>query len=131
MRFGKHLFNDKVFISKSAFPPIKITFLVNEKVWRLEQEFKYKNIVIPQNFKFDLASIPRIFWWIIAPFELSVAAPLVHDYLYRRKGVTSFQVYKRSEVDNMFRDIMKFEGISWWRRFVAYRGVRLFGWIPW
>lgn len=41
---------------------------------------------MPERFRFDLASLPREAWPLIAPFELSIAAPLLRDYLYRSGG---------------------------------------------
>lgn len=118
-------------------------------VWVLEEQFevatdKYK-FIVPKYFKFDLASVPRLFWWFIAPFELSIAAPLVHDYYYRYGGVPSSELIQaedgslipvnpkldRSEVDLVFLRMMKGEGVSNFRSHIAYYGVRLFGERSW
>ena len=79
----------------------------------------------------DLASIPRMFWRIIAPFELSIAAPLVHDYLYGNGGVAENQVLSREETDKLFLAIMEAEEVPWWRRKLAYRAVRMFAGFAW
>ena len=34
----------------------------------------------------DLSSVPRAFWGLIAPFEVSIEAPLEHDFLYQHRG---------------------------------------------
>lgn len=109
--------------------------------WVLVAPFKYadgpRTISIPRGFRFDLASIPRPLWALIAPFELSIAAPLVHDVLYRFKGmlpagqVEPFHRYTRAEADALFHDIMHREGVSWWRRRAAYAAVRSWGWMAW
>ena len=55
--------------------------------WVLEAPYRYDDgatrLTVPAGFAFDLASIPRLFWPLAAPFELSIAAPLLHDFLYR------------------------------------------------
>jgi len=102
-------------------------------------------LIIPEGFRFDLASIPRAFWWLLAPFELSVAAPLVHDYLYSHAGKPSVSILpsnksipspitnplSRAAVDLLFLEIMKDEGVSFWRRYPAYWAVRVFGELSW
>jgi hypothetical protein len=94
-------------------------------------------ITIPAGFYFDLASIPRPLWWLMAPFELSLAAPLLHDFLYRYKGnppngaVVPRRTYTRAEADALFKDVMHREGVSRWRRTLAYAAVRAAGGLSW
>jgi hypothetical protein len=93
-------------------------------------------MTIPAGFRFDLASIPRLVWWLIAPHELSLAAPLVHDFLYLARGdsdgvVPAAKVFSRSETDRLFRDLMVSEGVPAWRKWAAWVAVRLFGWTGW
>ena len=93
--------------------------------WIVMQEYRYRShgidITIPRGFVTDLASIPRGLWWLIAPFELSTTAPIVHDWCYRHGLKT------RAEIDELFLAIMKDEGVSYWRRYAAYWGVRMGG----
>ena len=112
-----------------------VTYNTHLGLWILKEPF-YMNksgviISIPEGYETDLASIPRVFWRVIAPFELSIAAPLVHDYLYGNGGVAQNQVLNREETDKLFLDIMEAEGVSWWRRKIAYRAVRMFAGFAW
>ena len=81
--------------------------------------------------------MPRAFWWLIAPFELSVVAPLVHDFLYLHAGkpppgsVEPPRAYSRAEADRAFRQIMEAEGVESWRRVFAYAATRAFGGGAW
>ena len=93
--------------------------------WRLMQNFTVLGITIPAGYEFDLASIPRILWPILAPFELSVAAPLLHDYLYSGEGPKGIT---RKDADLMFLEVMKLEGIGLVKRRAAYLAVRAAGW---
>ena len=114
---------------------------IGEKQWRLEQSYAYHDgnhkITVPALFEFDLASVPRALWWLIGPFDLSIAAPLIHDFLYRYQGqppgdaVDPPRAYSRKEADQLFRAMMKEEGVWWWRRAAAYRAVRLVGGFNW
>lgn len=108
--------------------------------WRLEADYVYHDIKatlrIPAGFEFDLASVPRVLWALIAPFELSIAAPLLHDFLYRHGGaVQPWTVpavgYTRAEADRVFAEVMALEGVFAWRRGVAYRAVRMFAGSAW
>ena len=108
-----------------------VTYIGNDQ-WRLERDFQHGDIKIPAGFEFDLASIPRPLWNVGAPFELSLTAPLIHDYLYRHGGwLRNGRWYTRKETDDLFNEIMKDEGVAAWRRVVAYRAVRLFGGSSW
>jgi hypothetical protein len=110
-----------------------ITYHTRRRKWMLVFDYTFtiegKEYQIPTGFTFDLASIPRLLWAFTAPFELSIAAPLVHDYLYQTGGISGKVTRKQS--DMKFRELMKAEGISLWRREVAYWAVRAFGKKHW
>lgn len=117
-------------------PPVYVTYDSRRKVWVLM--FPYVIVLrggitvsIPQNFEFDLASIPRIIWPIIGSFELSLVAPLVHDYFYQFQGepvhhVSAVKV-DRKLADTVFLELMLQEGITPWKAKAAYHAVRMFG----
>jgi hypothetical protein len=131
----------RVEIRDSTLAPPVVTYVVSDKKWRLEERYRHRDgdreIRVPDQFTFDLASIPRAFWWLVAPFELSIAAPLIHDFLYRFRGdppqgsIVPPRLYSREQADVLFREIMKHEGVWAWRRAAAYRAVRLFGAAAW
>lgn len=139
--FAQRLDNESIEIQASSLPAPVVTYLVQERMWRLEAPYicqhEVHRITVPDQFEFDLASVPRPFWWLIAPFELSIAAPLLHDFLYRYGGeppdgsVVPSRSYSRREADLLFRDIMEQEGVSPWRRAAAYRAVRWLGAGAW
>ncbi len=138
---ARTLSQSSVEIAVSTLPPPILTYLVEEQCWRLEQSYRYQDdayfITVPQGFKFDLASVPRVFWGLISPFDLSIVAPLVHDFLYHHKGdppeeaVDPPRMYTRKASDVLFKRIMKQEGVWRWRRQLAYTAVRLFGGGSW
>jgi hypothetical protein len=115
----------------------------SERTWRLAQDF-IRQIdgfwwCIPAPFDFDLASIPRILWPLLASHELGVLAPLCHDWLYRHGGVPPWgtispatrRTYTRAETDKLFLRQMKEDGVGWFRRNAAYAAVRAFGASSW
>jgi hypothetical protein len=133
--------NQPVVIPSSGLPAPIISYIEVERLWQLEEAYSYNHaghrITVPATFRFDLASVPRLFWFLIAPFELSIAAPLIHDFLYAYRGqppngsIIPPKTYTRKETDRIFREIMEKEDVAGWRRIAAYWAVRWFGWIPW
>ena len=89
--------------------------------------------------KTDLASVPRIVWNIIAPWDVASAA-VIHDHLYAvlRKYYNSFsmdkEVWKRARAlsDKIFLLGMDSAepSVSGWKKKSAYYSVRLFGRWP-
>lgn len=115
---------------------------VRTKMWELLDEVYYEEegILVPKGFKTDLASIPRPLWVILASFELSLEAPILHDFLYRaagkstpakRNGVYQDWVFSRCEADRAFRREMGRRWINFPLRFIAYWGVRIFAGSTW
>jgi hypothetical protein len=139
-RFAFQLAHQAVRIEASTLPPPIISY-VGGRIWRLEQQYGYTDgphrISVASPFGFDLSSIPRVFWMLIAPVELSFAAPLVHDFMYRYAGVppegsiSPPRAYTRRQSDDLFGRIMEQEGVAGWRRGLAYFVVRIFASSAW
>ena len=99
-------------------------------------------ITVKKGFKTDLASIPRICWNVIAPWDVARAA-VIHDLLYKRirqyrwdKMHQSFvhenpSVIKnaRKAADDVFLMAMldAAPAVPKWKIYPAYYSVRLFG----
>lgn len=138
---ARTLSREAVTVAQSGLPPPVISYDTDQGRWRLEETYSFDDghhtITIPEGFEFDLSSVPRLFWRFIAPFELSIVAPLIHDFLYRHRGdlpagaVTPPRTYTRKEADRLFKRAMKQEGVPGWRWRVAYGAVRLFGKSAW
>jgi hypothetical protein len=89
-------------------------------------------VSIPAGTVTDLASIPRILWWIpgLAPMDFGVPAPVMHDWAYRRDGQLSDEIHvSRRRADELFRTLARAEGNGRLRCFVAWAMLRLFGWL--
>ena len=134
-----------------TLPTVYLTYDARRKVWVVMFEYALELPVtkdrlglrfkIPQNFEFDLASIPRILWPLVGSFELSLVAPLIHDYFYQFKGdgphhwfvddvgwlPDEDSLITRKEADQLFLELMLMEGIPTWKAKAAYYAVRMFG----
>lgn len=133
--------NTPIRIPGSELPDPVISYLEERDLWRLDEPYVLTRddyrIRIPAGFEFDLASVPRPLWWLMAPFDLSIVAPLIHDFLYDYAGdppdgtVMPPRTFTRAQADQLFLDLMRLEGVAAWRRKLAYWAVRLLGSFRW
>lgn len=129
---------------------VLVSFSVRRATWVLEKDFSYttgpiggqpRTITVLAGFEFDLASIPRVLWSALAPNELSLAAPLIHDYLYVLNtppdgqspagSIAPPHTFTRKQADDLFYDMMIAAGVSKLRAEAAWTAVRLFGGYFW
>ena len=88
-----------------------------------------RSFLVPRNFDFDGASIPRFFWRLITtPLSPEAArAARDHDWVYRQQPPG----WTRREADVMFYCRLMEDGLAPWRAGLAYLGVRFFGGFAW
>ena len=69
-----------------------LRWLCESRKWKVHEEWYHttdaleggkKTIVIPKNFVFDGASVPRLFWSLFTPAGLLLVPGLIHDYAYQ------------------------------------------------
>jgi len=129
---------------------------INRKEFRLEHDYIYQwghlldeyRIFVPEGFIYDRASVPWIGRAILGIRRdgLIEAGAVVHDFIYENEGrmpegtwqrevkgkwVDVGTVWTRENADKMFFRIMRDSGMSRWKRRLAYRVVRRFGWVAW
>ena len=110
---------------------------------------RVKKITVAQGFVTDLASVPRMCWAFVAPWDVARAA-IIHDLLYKR--IRQYRAEKRKvspytgtkevnfenptvireakkAADNVFHMAMKDAEppIAGWKIAAAYYSVRMFG----
>ena len=110
---------------------------------RVGVKVKGSKITCAKDFETDLASVPRICWAFIAPWDVARAA-IIHDLLYKRIRQyrakidendlninTKINNYRTAKVaaDDVFHMAMKDAepSVAKWKIFSAYWAVRLFG----
>lgn len=121
--------------------------LVSLYTYEWEHEGEVYRITVPAGFVNNLASVPRILWFYISPFDLGRAA-LVHDYLYARRGRLPLGYFTRKkdngwhwepvdkpwsryDADRLFARMMRESGVSRTKRRRAFWAVRIFGGGAW
>lgn len=123
--------------------PPSVTYDTRERVWTLTEDFRYLDksnrcvILVPRGTETDLASVPRLLRNLINIHELSLSAPILHDFIYRNGGRVPFafcrpyHIYTRAEADRLLRDAAVEEGVAKWKAQAAYIAVRVFGRFAW
>lgn len=96
---------------------------------RIRVRWQGRRLNVPKGFQSDGASVPRIFWRLVFPSSDTTAlrAAFCHDYIYR----THPQGWTKAEADQMFYDVLVRDGVPKWRAWLAYMGVKYFGFWAW
>lgn len=103
--------------------------LLDRYQWQLLAGFDYhvgdypseQIIHVPEGTVTDLASVPRVLWFIFPPHGKYAKAAIVHDYLYAQAIGT------KAWADLVFLEAMEVLGVPRTRRRLMYWAVRLFG----
>ena len=103
---------------------------------RVGVSVKGSRITVKKDFITDLASVPRICWAFIAPWDVARAA-IIHDLLYKKirayraEGGDDKDVISKAKKasDDVFHMAMKDAepSVAGWKIAAAYNAVRMFG----
>jgi hypothetical protein len=80
-------------------------------------------VIVPKGFRTDLASIPRLFRWLLQQNGKSRRAAVLHDFLYRHHKMS------RKDADALFHTALTVEKVNPVGRWLYWAGVRAGGWI--
>lgn len=104
---------------------------IDDKIFQIcDHPLRYQSdiaglLTVPVGFKTDFASVPRIGIIYAMLGDTAHQPAVVHDWLYYA-GITT-----RKTADDVFLEAMIASGISAWRRWPIYWGVRAGGWYAW
>ena len=91
-----------------------------------------ETLIVPSDFVTDLASIPRIFTWLVPRVGEWNKPAVVHDWIYAHKGeMPSGKVFSRREADLLFWSALRERRVRRTRAFLMFAAVTLGGWIVW
>ena len=89
--------------------------------WELITPVTLLRFEIPTGFVTDVASVPRMMWWLFPPSGRDMAAALLHDYLLQSALVP------RATADHLFLEAMTRIDVATWQRITMFAAVRVFG----
>lgn len=153
MRFNMPLLQPlPIFTKRLSWYKALYVWMTTIRRWRVTEDYYYSlsdsaMIVIPKGFKFDGASIPRIFWGLLSPTGLLLIPGLLHDYAYKFGHLIQvghdriewpygemqkyYEDTGRAYWDRMFRDeairVNGFHIIN----YIAWLALRAGGWLAW
>lgn len=115
---------------------IVLTFLnplsareIGEGVWQLLHAFYVmvcdQEIIVPPMFTTDFASVPRLPFAYALFGGLGNRAAVLHDYLYSERK------FDRETCDKVFYAALVVCGVSKWKAYMMYLGVRVGGGSYW
>jgi len=111
--------------------PLTVT-KIDERLWVVETPFRYYRgkdeiayIDVPDGTLTDFASVPRVFWPIVAPDGRHTQAAVLHDYLYKS------HIKSRKESDEIFLEAMAALKVPLIMRQTMFWSVRIFGHKAW
>lgn len=110
------------------FTELQLTVL-DDNSYRLTEDFFVsldctETIKVPEGFKTDLASVPRLPVVYLAMGNTGHKAAVLHDWLYATNS------YKRAVCDCYFYHALRESGINYFQAQAMYMGVRIGGWQP-
>lgn len=106
---------------------LKVTAWQRSK-WKLLDKLEYGSndgvlYTVQPGFITDLASIPKIFRLIFEVNGKHRKAAVLHDWLYSDDKIG------RKRSDDIFLEAMESSGVSYFKRYAMYIGVRCAGWV--
>lgn len=113
--------------------PLIVQVMDNGKTFKLVEPFSYRfkgnkwaTVITAQvGFISDFASIPRLVRIIIPKLGKYTEAAVIHDFSYQ------YPSSSRKKADVIFLAGMRDSGVVFWKRYLMYWSVRLFGWLAW
>lgn len=111
------------------FPrPIRIEKRLFKDEWTLLEPFEYicKNtqVVAPEGFWTDFASVPRLPVIYLLVGNTGHEAAVIHDYLYRKDAQPAMS---KADADGLFYRALLEMGLSFIHARMMYRGVQIGG----
>lgn len=111
---------------------LAVEVLADGERYRLLLDLLYKSskyredILVPEGYVTDFASVPRVFWTFFPPSSDYTKAAVVHDYLCDKAKLSEHNIIERRKADDIFLEAMEVLGVSWWKRYIIWSSVRLY-----
>lgn len=112
------------FTTHTSIEPDKDKWINNRTfTYYLNDSMQWDYIMVPKWFRFDWASIPRLFWIIYPPVEPdTITSACLHDYLFRIK---IFWLYKTNLI---FLDSLRINWVWKFKRYTMFFWLLCWSW---
>lgn len=102
---------------------------------KITEDVVYDNgrvtVSVPKGYITDFASIPSLFKVIVNNDDWRVVRPAIsHDYMYETHQVVGGFI-SRKQADDLFYEMLRVEGMGWFKAKLMWAGVRIGGFIAW
>jgi hypothetical protein len=101
---------------------------VDGRLWRLTGPLLYhgatQDFEVPAGYLSDLATVPSIVQWLVPTSGTYFRAAILHDYLITDVLEAVPLAISSTDIDGIFRRIMREEDVSTVRRWLIWTGVR-------
>jgi hypothetical protein len=122
--------------------PLSVTPLPDGKYWITNRPLEYcvgspdslTQVRVPDQFKTDFASVPRVLWSVFPPTDQYTPAAVVHDLLYHDPYLYIVGIRHRIDkatADKIFLEAMTVLNVPAWKRNTIYFAVKFGGSKAW
>jgi hypothetical protein len=120
--------------------PAVLRHVPDRNLWKLAEELVWVSsppndvlvIHVPVGTETDLASTPRLAWFLVPPMDRHIVEPaILHDYLYQQHGKLPGLTLSRAQCDALLAQAITQEGGKPWYRWLVHTSVRAFGGHAW
>ena len=138
-----HLQPVKIPTKGKGFFKAILMWLMTTRNWVLLKDWTYRIngviYVVPKDFQFDGASIPKFLRTFFSPVGVLLIGGLVHDYAYKYAALKPLKTGKENPLllvdqkraDQIFRDINIEVNGFYLMNYLAYWSLRLGGFVAW
>lgn len=124
---------DHWYILRDTKVVIEVPSLQNLSLFSVKNNSFKETFTIPKGFLTDGSSVPRFLWSIFPKWDITRRAVIIHDYLLENPysyhdngGSLMFRKLSREYIDEIFYQILLFDGVSKTRARAIYYAVKLY-----
>jgi hypothetical protein len=118
-----------------------------KRQWELIEDFslslpwRHMTVLVPKDFVFDFASVPKILWPVLSPTGVLLLGSVLHDFGYRYGGLIAtthgvnptprFLKLTKNQLDMLLAEISTAVSSSVLPGAAAVLGLKIGGWLAW
>jgi hypothetical protein len=103
--------------------------IIPEGKVRLIQNWSIADRCVPEGFESDLGSVPKHFWWVLHPNDITYSS-ILHDYDWLEADFGRYSYYKGNR--SFIKNALELDKINTFKGYLCYvvlEIVRIYKWI--